>query len=168
MHAQGGGLVRDASCGWESSRIWRSPSRRCWRPERIIAMALPPASPLLWPRFAAWLLILLSLFYMPGAMDLDTYRVDGAVVGLAPGSPASCSSLTQAARIPYVRHFRLRLPRAGDDSADIALQTCAGSGLAADERSRALTVTGFVFAASSPLAPARCPLLVGGRRRRLT
>jgi hypothetical protein len=45
-------------------------------PERVIAMAnLPPAMPLLWPRFAAWLLILLSLFYMPGAIDPYKYRV---------------------------------------------------------------------------------------------
>jgi len=45
-------------------------------PDRIIAMAnLPPATPLMWPRFSAWLLILLSLFYMPGAMDVDKYRV---------------------------------------------------------------------------------------------
>jgi hypothetical protein len=45
-------------------------------PDRVIAMAnLPQATPLMWPRFAAWLLIVLSLFYMPGAMDVDKYRV---------------------------------------------------------------------------------------------
>jgi hypothetical protein len=45
-------------------------------PDRLIAMLnLPEATPLVWPRFAAWLLILLSLFYMPGAIDLDKYRV---------------------------------------------------------------------------------------------
>ena len=45
-------------------------------PDRLIAMLnLPAATPLVWPRFAAWLLILLSLFYMPGAMDVDKYRV---------------------------------------------------------------------------------------------
>ena len=45
-------------------------------PEWAIKMAnLPPAVPLLWPRFAAWLLILLSLFYMPGAIDPYKYRV---------------------------------------------------------------------------------------------
>ena len=45
-------------------------------PERVIEMAnLPTAMPLLWPRFAAWLLILLSLFYMPGAIDPYKYRV---------------------------------------------------------------------------------------------
>jgi len=35
---------------------------------------LPPASPLMWVRFAAWLLILLSFMYMPGAIDLYRYR----------------------------------------------------------------------------------------------
>ena len=45
-------------------------------PERLIAMAnLPPASPLMWVRFSAWLLILLSFMYMPGAVDVYRYRV---------------------------------------------------------------------------------------------
>lgn len=45
-------------------------------PDRLIAIVnLPAATPLLWPRFAAWLLMLLSLFYMPGAIDLYKYRV---------------------------------------------------------------------------------------------
>jgi hypothetical protein len=45
-------------------------------PERLIAMAnLPPASPLMWVRFAAWLLILLSFMYMPGAVNVYRYRV---------------------------------------------------------------------------------------------
>ena len=44
-------------------------------PERLIVMAgLPPASPVLWVRFSAVLLILLSLFYMPGAVNLYRYR----------------------------------------------------------------------------------------------
>ena len=44
-------------------------------PDRLIAMAgLPPASPLMWVRFSAWLLILLSLLYMPGAIDVYRYR----------------------------------------------------------------------------------------------
>lgn len=38
--------------------------------------SLPPAEPLLWPRFAALLLILLSVFYMPGASDPDRYRAN--------------------------------------------------------------------------------------------
>ena len=37
---------------------------------------LPPADPLLWPRFAALLLILLSMFYMPAGIDLDRYRAN--------------------------------------------------------------------------------------------
>jgi hypothetical protein len=44
-------------------------------PQQLIAMAgLPPASPLMWVRFSAWLLILLSFMYMPGAIDLYRYR----------------------------------------------------------------------------------------------
>jgi len=44
-------------------------------PEQLMALSgFPPASPLLWPRFAALLLILLSLFYMPAGIDVDRYR----------------------------------------------------------------------------------------------
>ena len=44
-------------------------------PERLIAMAgLPLATPLMWVRFSAWLLILLSFMYMPGAVNLYRYR----------------------------------------------------------------------------------------------
>ena len=32
-------------------------------------LKLPPAEPLVWPRFAAFLLILLSGFYVPAALD---------------------------------------------------------------------------------------------------
>jgi hypothetical protein len=43
--------------------------------ERLIAFAgLPPATPLVWPRFAAWLLLLLSVFYMPAGIDPVRYR----------------------------------------------------------------------------------------------
>jgi len=45
-------------------------------PERLMAMAnLPPAMPLMWVRFSAWLLILLSFMYLPGAVDVYRYRV---------------------------------------------------------------------------------------------
>ena len=37
---------------------------------------LPPADPLLWPRFAALLLVLLSVFYMPAGIDPDRYRAN--------------------------------------------------------------------------------------------
>jgi hypothetical protein len=37
---------------------------------------LPPADPLLWPRFAALLLVLLSMFYMPAGIDPDRYRAN--------------------------------------------------------------------------------------------
>jgi len=45
-------------------------------PDRMLEFArLPPATPLLWPRFAAWLLILLSAFYVPGAVDPYRHRL---------------------------------------------------------------------------------------------
>jgi hypothetical protein len=45
-------------------------------PERMIAFAsLPPAVPLLWVRFSALLLVLLSLFYVPAAADCTRFRV---------------------------------------------------------------------------------------------
>ena len=34
------------------------------------------AYPNIWPRFAGWLLMLLSLFYIPGANDLNRYRAN--------------------------------------------------------------------------------------------
>jgi hypothetical protein len=44
-------------------------------PERMIALVgLPPATPVLWPQFAAWLLLLLSAMYVPGALDPYGYR----------------------------------------------------------------------------------------------
>jgi hypothetical protein len=36
---------------------------------------MPPASPLLWPQFSALLLILLSIFYIPAALDFARYRI---------------------------------------------------------------------------------------------
>ena len=45
-------------------------------PEQTMALTrMPPASPLLWPQFAALLLILLSVFYMPAAIDFARYRI---------------------------------------------------------------------------------------------
>jgi hypothetical protein len=44
-------------------------------PERVIAwIELPVANPVMWPRFAALLLILLSAFYIPAAVDPARYR----------------------------------------------------------------------------------------------
>jgi len=37
------------------------------------------AYPNVWPRFAGWLLILLSLFYIPGANDLYRYRANAVL-----------------------------------------------------------------------------------------
>jgi hypothetical protein len=46
-------------------------------PERMIALTgLPLPSPLLWTRFSALLLLLLSAFYMPAGIDLDRYRAN--------------------------------------------------------------------------------------------
>lgn len=44
-------------------------------PARMMTLTnLPPVEPLLWPRFAALLLVLLSIFYMPAANNPDRYR----------------------------------------------------------------------------------------------
>jgi hypothetical protein len=43
------------------------------------AMGFDVAYPNLWPRFAAWLLILMSLFYIPGANDLNRYRANAVL-----------------------------------------------------------------------------------------
>jgi hypothetical protein len=44
-------------------------------PAALIAMTgLPTATPDLWPRFAALLLVILSVFYMPAGLDIDRYR----------------------------------------------------------------------------------------------
>src|ERR671920_1678491 len=53
-------------------------------PERMLVLtSLPPATPLMWPRFAAWLLILLSAFYVPAAIDAVRFRT---IAWLAVGS----------------------------------------------------------------------------------
>jgi hypothetical protein len=45
-------------------------------PEWVIELSgLPPATPVVWPRFAALLLVLLSVFYMPAGIDPRRYRV---------------------------------------------------------------------------------------------
>jgi hypothetical protein len=36
---------------------------------------VPAATPLLWPQFSALLLILLSVFYIPAALDFERYRI---------------------------------------------------------------------------------------------
>ena len=36
---------------------------------------VPAATPLLWPQFSALLLILLSIFYIPAALDFARYRI---------------------------------------------------------------------------------------------
>ena len=45
-------------------------------PEQTMMLTgMPPASPLLWPQFAALLLILLSIFYIPAALDFARYQI---------------------------------------------------------------------------------------------
>jgi hypothetical protein len=69
-------------------------------PARMMAVAgLPIASPLLWPRFAGLLMILLSVFYMPAGVDPVRYRATawtavasrlaGVCFFLLPGQPAA-------------------------------------------------------------------------------
>jgi hypothetical protein len=53
-------------------------------PERMLALtSLPITAPIMWTRFAGLLLILLSVFYMPAAVDPDRHR---SVAWLAVGS----------------------------------------------------------------------------------
>jgi len=45
-------------------------------PATMMALSgMPPASPVLWPRFAGLLLVLLSVFYMPAGIDPRRYLV---------------------------------------------------------------------------------------------
>jgi len=45
-------------------------------PERMLTFSrLPPATPLLWLQFSALLLILLSAFYVPAALNPNRYRL---------------------------------------------------------------------------------------------
>jgi hypothetical protein len=45
-------------------------------PERMLALTgLPPAAPIMWLQFSALLLILLSAFYVPAALDPNKFRL---------------------------------------------------------------------------------------------
>jgi hypothetical protein len=56
-------------------------------PDMLIDFArLPTATPLLWPRFAGLLLVILSVFYTPAGTDIDRYRI---VAWFAIGSRAA-------------------------------------------------------------------------------
>ena len=56
-------------------------------PDMLIEFSrLPTATPVLWPRFAGLLLVILSVFYTPAATDLDRYRI---IAWLAIGSRAA-------------------------------------------------------------------------------
>jgi hypothetical protein len=53
-------------------------------PEAMLRLtSFPAATPLVWPQFAALLLVLLSVFYMPAGFDLDRYW---AIAWLAAGA----------------------------------------------------------------------------------
>ena len=52
----------------------------------IDRVGLPTATPVLWPRFAGLLLVILSVFYTPAATDIDRYRI---VAWFAIGSRAA-------------------------------------------------------------------------------
>ncbi|HEX2081544.1 MAG TPA: hypothetical protein VHG08_27825 [Longimicrobium sp.] len=45
----------------------------------LTAWGFDVAYPNLWPRFAAWLVILLSLMYIPGANDIHRYRANAVL-----------------------------------------------------------------------------------------
>ena len=46
-------------------------------PDMMIQMiGFPTATPVMWPRFAGLLLVILSVFYMPAAVDPDRYRAN--------------------------------------------------------------------------------------------
>ena len=46
-------------------------------PARMVELTgIPPATPLLWVQFAALLLMLLSIFYMPAGIDYVRYRAN--------------------------------------------------------------------------------------------
>ena len=41
----------------------------------MMLTGMPPATPLLWPQFSALLLVLLSIFYIPAALDFARYQI---------------------------------------------------------------------------------------------
>ena len=107
-------------------------------PERMLALfSLPAAAPLMWPRFAAWLLILLSAFYVPAAwMRSATGQSPGW--RSARGSPAwrsfSRSRPTTACSAPWIsssscrKRFCWRLPPAASASREAARPAHAAAG----------------------------------------
>ena len=45
-------------------------------PARMLELSgFPPATPVLWPQFSGLLLILLSIFYIPAALDYRRYHI---------------------------------------------------------------------------------------------
>ena len=69
---------------------------------------LPTATPVLWPRFAGLLLVILSVFYTPAATDIDRYRV---VAWFAIGSRAAgVLFFVSAGGLPHAGTLRPRVP----------------------------------------------------------
>jgi len=72
-----------AALAWFRRVVWLGILANCAlavptlaNPARMIAMSrLPPASPAIWPQFAGLLLILLSIFYIPAALDPVRYWI---------------------------------------------------------------------------------------------
>ena len=83
--------IRNAPLAWFQRVLWLAIAANVALavptlliPERMLALtSLPPAAPLMWPRFAAWLLMLLSAFYVPAALDALRFRT---IAWLAVGS----------------------------------------------------------------------------------
>ncbi len=58
-------------------------------PERMLALSnLPVPDPIMWTRFAAMLLLLLSAFYVPAAIDPARYRPVAVLAVVARGAGA--------------------------------------------------------------------------------
>ena len=92
-HAVGPGTAarpRDRALWWFQCLMWAGIAANLVvagvslaAPEWVLdLLGLEPASPLVWPRFSAFLLILLSGFYVPGAVDptRNIYSAAGAVL----------------------------------------------------------------------------------------
>ena len=77
-------------------------------PARVMALSnIPPATPLVWPRFAGLLLILLSVFYMPAGLDPNRYRVVAWIAVMARLAGVSFFVGFQAAEYHMLGYFDL-------------------------------------------------------------
>src|SRR5262245_41871265 len=75
-------ITSSSALRWFGRVVWLGIIANCalavptlFAPEAMLRLSrLPAAEPLLWPQFAALLLILLSIFYAPAAVDPVRYR----------------------------------------------------------------------------------------------